>query len=133
MMARDILAIQAAGVGIERGFSIAGSFNLDDRTYSPQVLSALMVCNHYQSEENRDSKKRYYLELRVEQISAEDIVIEEEDDTEAIALTAALTESYISDDNEDVIEGDNESDEEQRPPPAKNKSKMARHSRKLVR
>jgi hypothetical protein len=63
MMARYIFATQAAGVGTEREFSIAGSFNLDDRTYSPAVLSALAICNHYQNEESRVAKKRYYLEL----------------------------------------------------------------------
>jgi hypothetical protein len=60
MMARDIFAIQAAGVGVEREFSIAGNFNVDNRVYGDEVLGALMICNHAQSEENRASKFDYY-------------------------------------------------------------------------
>jgi len=42
-MARDILAIQAAGVGIKREFNIAGAFNGKNKSYSPAVLSVLMI------------------------------------------------------------------------------------------
>ena len=50
MMARDVLCIQAAGVGIEREFSIAAAFNPNNKTYSAPVLRALMIVNHAQSE-----------------------------------------------------------------------------------
>lgn len=115
MMARDILAIQAAGVGIEREFSIAGSFNLDERSYSSRVLSALMIVNHYQSEENRDSKRGYYLELRVEEITPEEIEAEEDEDNMVIdAVLQNLAINYISDDNEYEDEGgDQDKDEEE--------------------
>jgi hypothetical protein len=101
MMARDILAVQAAGVGIEREFSIASNFNLDDRSYSAEVLSALMVCNHFQGEQNRDAKKRYYLEQRVEEITPEDLEAEEEEEDFALSnIMADLATDYISDSNE---------------------------------
>jgi hypothetical protein len=109
MMARDILAIQAAGVGIEREFSIAGSFNLDERTYSSGVLSALMIINHHQSEENRDSKRGYYLGLRVEAITDEDLKAEEDEDNEAVsAVLRNLAINYISDDDDSGVEDEDE-------------------------
>lgn len=100
-MARDILAIQAAGVGIEREFSIARNFNQDNRTYSAAVLGALMVCNHHQSEENFIAKRDFYIQLRVEEVSPEELVAEEEQDTLATdAVAKGLVEIYISDDDE---------------------------------
>jgi hypothetical protein len=45
-MARDILTIQAAGIGIKREFNIAGAFNGKNKLYSPVILSALMICNN---------------------------------------------------------------------------------------
>lgn len=101
MMARDILSVQAAGVGIEREFSIAASFNTDNRTFSAPTLAALMICNHFQSEENRISQRRYFLELRQETITPEELEAEEADDREAAGkVISDLAENYISDHDE---------------------------------
>jgi hypothetical protein len=102
MMARDILAIQGAGVGIEREFSIAGNFNLDNRTYSSDLLSALMVCNHAQNEENRAIRFHYYLACRMEPIEADDMEAEEEEDAaQQQAVIGQLVTIDISDDEDD--------------------------------
>jgi hypothetical protein len=114
MMARDILAIQAAGVGIEREFSIARSFNQDNKTYSPAVLSALMICNHHQSEEVREAKRDYYIRLREEEITDEELVAELEQDVRATEeLLKGLTIIYVSDNDErdgDDVDDDDEDD-----------------------
>jgi len=106
-MARDILAIPAAGVGIEREFSIASCFNQDNRGYSAAVLGALMVCNHHQAEVNLTAKRDYYISLRMEQITDEELEAEIQEDEEAIrAVLTGMREISISDD-----ESDEESDD----------------------
>lgn len=101
MIARDILAIQAAGVGIEREFSIARNFNADNRRYSPAVLRALMMCNHFQNEEVRETKRDFFIRLREEEITDEELLAEQEQDalaTEQVLL--GLRTIYISDTDE---------------------------------
>jgi hypothetical protein len=101
MMARDILSIQAAGVGIEREFSIARNFNGDNTRYSPAVLGALMVCNHAQSEDINEAKRDYYIRLREEEIGEEDLAAEQEQDAKATEqVLTGLTTIYVSDDDE---------------------------------
>ncbi|TID27237.1 histone H3 [Venturia nashicola] len=60
MMVKDLFAIQAAGVGVEREFSIASNFNTDDKSYSAQVLGALMVSNHEQTVDSKQHILDYY-------------------------------------------------------------------------
>jgi hypothetical protein len=106
MMAREILAIQAAGVGIEREFSIAGNFNLDNRTYSAEVLSALMVSNHAMNEENRVIRMAYYLQCRVEVIKEDDI---EAEDAENNAVVIDVLQNIAT---IDISDGEDEDYEE---------------------
>jgi hAT family C-terminal dimerisation region len=107
MMARDIFAIQAAGVGIEREFSIAGNFNVDNRTYSDEVLGALMIVNHAQSEENRVSKFDYFsIHARTTPVADTELDGERVDHRRELdSLVDILTHIEISDD-EDSDEDD---------------------------
>jgi hypothetical protein len=102
MMARDVFSIQAAGVGVEREFSIAGAFNVDSKTYSDAVLGALMVCNHAQSEENRADRFDYYsIHCRTEVVEEEQMEGERDDhQTQLNSLVQTLDQVDISDTEE---------------------------------
>ena len=113
-MARDILAVQAAGVSIEQEFSIASSFTQDNRTYSTSTLSALMVCNHSQFESDRQDQIRYYLHLRVEEVEEDEYLIEKLEQEEEDFIQD-LQQSYISD-GEDSSDSENELSSEDKQP-----------------
>lgn len=103
MLARDILAIQAAGVGIEREFNHAGGFIQDNRAYGSETLSALMIGHHYLGEINYASKRDYYLSAaRLEEIDAEEMEAEiEEDKRQMQEILTGLIQVEISDDEEE--------------------------------
>ncbi|SRR6266700_3043491 len=103
-MARDILAIQAAGVGIEREFNIARMFDLDNRSYSTKTMSALMICHHAQAEEIREDRINYFISGRVETISPEELIIEKAEAQDD--LLDQLQGNYISDDEDDEVDED---------------------------
>jgi len=108
MMARDVFAVQAAGVGVEREFSIAGMFNGDDKSYSDKVLGALMVCNHAQSEENRADKFDYYsIHCRITPVLPEELADERDDQfLQLNSLVRTLESIDISDGEDDVVDDD---------------------------
>jgi hypothetical protein len=101
-MARDVFSIQAAGVGVEREFSIAGAFNVDSKTYSDAVLGALMVCNHAQNEENRADRYDYYsIHCRVETVENDELEGERDDHQKQLnSLVQTLGQVDISDTEE---------------------------------
>jgi hypothetical protein len=100
MMVKDIFAIQAAGVGVEREFSIASNFNTDNKTYGPQVLGALMVNNHEQSVDARQHLWDYYsIQARENHVS--DVEIEEERADRDANLSAFITQLTSLDDISD--------------------------------
>jgi hypothetical protein len=108
-MARDVLAIQAAGVGIEREFSIASAFNHDNRSYSGPVLGALMVCNHAQSEDIHAAKQEYFLRIRMEEIDSNDLEAEIQLDAEdRLRVIQGLADNFISDNEEESDEANSD-------------------------
>ena len=114
MMARDIFVIQAAGVGVEREFSIAGNFNVDNRVYGDEVLGALMVCNHAQSEENRASKFDYYsIQARATPVKNDELEGELDDHDNLLdSLVQSLSSAGdISDSEDDEYRGFSHIDE----------------------
>jgi hypothetical protein len=46
---------------MEREFSIAGNFNINNRLYSSEVLGTLIIVNYALGKENRINKFQYYL------------------------------------------------------------------------
>jgi hypothetical protein len=108
MMARDVFAIQAAGVGVEREFSIAGMFNGDNKSYSDKVLGALMVCNHAQSEENRADKFDYYsIHCRMTPVLLDELPDERDDQVLQLnSLVRTLDYLDISDGEDDLVDED---------------------------
>ena len=55
-MARDILAIPAAEMGIKRFFSDAGRvYKQDQSNYNAETFSAIIMCRHFQRNKNAQS------------------------------------------------------------------------------
>ena len=55
MVARDILAVPAAGVGCERVFSVAGALYDHRKNFHPDTFSAMMMVRFYDQKENADA------------------------------------------------------------------------------
>lgn len=55
LLARDILCIPAASVGVERTFSIARHQLRFNRNYSPAVFSNIIIAKHRLHEQRRDT------------------------------------------------------------------------------
>jgi hypothetical protein len=113
MMARDVFSIQAAGVGVEREFSIAGQFNLDNRTYSSAILGALMICNHTQFEENVAIGDSFAIDYYSVDLCSDNLLLDEaEKDIERKEAELQLGTLIQSLKIIDISDGEDESDDE---------------------
>lgn len=96
-MARDILAVQGAGVGVERVFSIARSNFKFNRPYAPDTFRAILMTQQFMREQEQEAK-RMLDELDDAELSAEEAeqeCKERQDELEDIILL-----DHISDDDE---------------------------------
>ena len=72
MVARDILAVPAAGVGCERVFSVAGALYDYRKNFHPDTFSAMIMVRFYDQKENADTSLHVDLEEE-ESMSVEDL------------------------------------------------------------
>ena len=96
-LARDYLAIQAAGVGCERVFSEAGHLYDSQRHYQPNTFSAIMLVNHFDKQQNQDSN--FHLDLQSNELITE-AELKEELETRHNELMDEMSGHYISEDEE---------------------------------
>ena len=98
MVARDILAVPAAGVGCERVFSVAGALYDHRKNFYPDTFSAMMMVRFYDQKENADASLHVDLEEE-ESMSLEDLTNEMQRRHED--LTQVFQKVYISDEEDD--------------------------------
>lgn len=112
-MVKDIFAIQAAGVGVEREFSIASAFNTNNKAYTAPVLCALMVSNHEQTIDAKNTLWDYYsIHSRENVVNDMEVEAEREDfQTTLKGFVASLTNLN------DISDGEDEPDLDDAPLP----------------
>ena len=98
MVARDILAVPAAGVGCERVFSVAGALYDHRKNFHPDTFSAMMMVRFYDQKENADASLHLDLEEE-ESMSLEDLTNEMQRRHEDI--TQVFQKVYIRDEEDD--------------------------------
>jgi hypothetical protein len=93
-MARDILAVPAAGVGCERIFSVAGSIYDHRKNFNPETFFVMMMIRFHDQKENADAVWHLDLEEH-ESMSVESINLEMQKRHED--LVEVFQKVYISD------------------------------------
>jgi hypothetical protein len=97
-MARDNLAVPAAGVGCERVFSTAGALYDHRKSYNPATFSALMMVRFHDQKENSQAKLDADLAAE-EEMTTEDL--NKEMEKRVSELQIVYNKHYISDDDDD--------------------------------
>lgn len=102
-MARDILCIQTAGVGIERVFNISREVcHFRRGQQSASTVRERLICFHYDKMDSYDHKEAELADILIE-IPRTLMELEEELQRRIDAINTAMETEYISDDdNEDL-------------------------------
>ena len=110
LMAREILSIPAASVGVERTFSIARHQLRYNRQYNPQMFETIMMVRHG-LDSRKSAEERDKTEAQLMSGLVDEAAIAEYAETQAEAA-AIMSLDEISDDEEDGAEEDGVDDVE---------------------